>query len=380
MPNPFTPTFGAPPPLLVGRDDLIQEFEDGLDGGTGDPARATLYVGHRGVGKTVLLNAVEDAAAEREWVVVNDTGTKGFIDRLVMERLPLALREVKSAGKKSRKRSTGITAPGGLGGASWETVEDYPVRPGLRVMLEELTDQLAQFGVGVLISIDEIHYAQAPEVAQLCAVIQHAFREGRDVAFVGASLGSAIDALLNEPAATFLRRAERHQLGPVSVDEAFPAFVIPVRNEGRSVSEEVARFAAEATGGYPFLIQLIGRHMWSANPKRHVITRGDVEAAIPIARRRLGSLVFAPAIKGLSDVDKTFLVAMARDGGPSRIRDVAERMGVDGNYANVYRRRLLDEELIVEAGHGRVVFATPGLDDYLREHVVIDGVAGPSGQ
>lgn len=45
----------------------------------------------------------------------------------------------------------------------------------------------------------------------------------------------------------------------------------------------------------------------------------------------------------------------------------------------LYRRRLLDEGLIIEAGHGRVAFTTPGLDDYLREHVVIDGLASTWG-
>ena len=373
VPNPFRPTFGTPPPLLVGRDGLKQEFVDGLDAGPGDPSRATLYVGRRGSGKTVLLNEIEDLARAEGWVVVNDTGNEGFVDRLVTERLPLALTAVKSGGKKSRKRLTGVSGPTPIGGgAAWETVEDYPVRQGLRVLVEELTDHLAPHGTGVLISVDEIHYAQIGEIAQLCAVVQHAFREMRDVAFVGAGLGSVVERLLNEPSTTFLRRAERHVLGPVAVDDIIPGFVIPVAKNGRFISEEVARYAAEATGGYPFLIQLIGRHAWAQDPDQREITREHVDAAIPIAKRRVGSLVFAPAVNGLSDVDKTFLVAMAADTGSSRMSDIARRLGVDGNYANVYRRRLLDEELIVEAGFGRVAFAAPGLVEYLREHVVAD--------
>ena len=63
--NPFTPTFGSSPPLLVGRQDLIDDFGDGLDNGPGSPERAVLFAGVRGIGKTVMLNAVEDAARER---------------------------------------------------------------------------------------------------------------------------------------------------------------------------------------------------------------------------------------------------------------------------------------------------------------------------
>jgi hypothetical protein len=63
--NPFTPTFGSPPPLLAGREELLAEA---LDDGPGSAGRATLYTGARGAGKTVLLNEVEDTARERGWL------------------------------------------------------------------------------------------------------------------------------------------------------------------------------------------------------------------------------------------------------------------------------------------------------------------------
>ncbi len=31
---------------------------------------------------------------------------------------------------------------------------------------------------------------------------------------------------------------------------------------GRSIDAEVPRMCAQATGGYPFLIQLVGYHVW----------------------------------------------------------------------------------------------------------------------
>lgn len=68
--NPFTPTFGVTPPLLVGRDDVLDEFRIALDGGPGDPGRAMLLTGVRGAGKTVALNACEDEAHRRGWAVI----------------------------------------------------------------------------------------------------------------------------------------------------------------------------------------------------------------------------------------------------------------------------------------------------------------------
>lgn len=377
MPNPFTPSFGTPPPYLAGRRPLVTEFTDGLVAGPGDPARATLHIGRRGSGKTALLNEIEDAAKAQGWVVVNETGGAGLLDRLITERIPLALRSLKGSGKKTRRRLTGLTGPAGSGGASWETVEDYEVKAGLRALTEEITDYLATHGTGLLFSIDDIGLDQVEEVAQVWAVVQHGFREGRDVAIVANCLGSVFDRLINVPGATFLRRAEQHILGPIATEDVIPGFVIPIKNNGRSITPETAEFAAEATGGYPYMIQLIGRFAWAEAPKQREVTLSHIESGIAAAKRRVGMLVLAPEIKDLSEVDKTFLLAMTLDTGRSKVSDVAKRMGVDGNYANVYRRRLLDTELIVEAGYGYVTFATPGVPEYLSEHAATIGLTLP---
>ncbi len=84
----------------------------------------------------------------------------------------------------------------------------------------------------------------------------------------------------------------------------------------------------------------------------------------------MGSLVHAPSLAGTSDVDRSFLVAMAKDDVPSAMSDVASRLNVDANYASQYRLRLIEQELIRSAGRGKVDFALPYLREYLREHAV----------
>ncbi len=82
-----------------------------------------------------------------------------------------------------------------------------------------------------------------------------------------------------------------------------------------------------------------------------------------------------PALAELSPVDRTFLAAMAVDDGPSRMSDIAARMGVDINYANQYRRRLLQAELIEAPTRGRVELSLPNLREYLREHATCEVLA-----
>jgi ATP/maltotriose-dependent transcriptional regulator MalT len=75
--NPFKPTAGATPPLLVGRSDTLEEFAESLDDGRGRPARLALFTGPRGIGKTVMLTEVADLALRRGWVTLPETATRG---------------------------------------------------------------------------------------------------------------------------------------------------------------------------------------------------------------------------------------------------------------------------------------------------------------
>jgi len=85
-------------------------------------------------------------------------------------------------------------------------------------------------------------------------------------------------------------------------------------------------------------------------------------------RRALNRLINEPALNAGSDIDKSFLPAMAHDDGASRMADIQQRLDVDVNYASQYRLRLIAAELICPTRRGYVDFALPYLREYLREH------------
>src|SRR5438876_3924232 len=128
--NPFKPSFGVSPPRLVGRDSLLEEFVEALEDGPGSAGRATLYTGARGAGKTVMLNAVEDRARARGWIVISETASPGFVARISGQVLPGLLRSFDP--RAVRRRLRGISAPMGAGALSWETVEAHVAAVGLR--------------------------------------------------------------------------------------------------------------------------------------------------------------------------------------------------------------------------------------------------------
>src|SRR3984957_7077779 len=104
MSNPFHASFGVRPPLLVGRDDLLEDFAEALEDGPGAAGRATLYPGARGAGKTVMLNAVEDRARQRGWLIVSETVTPSIASRVSQQNLPRLLRAFDPKAVQRRMR------------------------------------------------------------------------------------------------------------------------------------------------------------------------------------------------------------------------------------------------------------------------------------
>jgi hypothetical protein len=373
MANPFHPTFGVTPPLLVGRDDLIEAVAEAIEDGPGAPGRATLYTGPRGSGKTVLLNAVEDRARELGWTVISETASPGFVERITQQHLPGQLRGVDP--EAVRRRLGGISVPlGPLGsaGADWSTIEAHISQAGLRNQIDLLTNLLAEKNSGLVITLDEVHQQQIDELRDLATTVQHAFREGRELVFVGAGLSSAVSDVVNDKVLTFLRRADRHHLGPVPDDDVRRAIREPAELFGRTVGDDALEVMSQGTGGYPFLIQLVGHRTWRLHPDTEDISVDDAEEGVRQARRRLGSLVYQPALADTSEVDRTFLLAMAKDDGPSKMADIQERLGVDESYVSQYRLRLIAAELIEPTKRGYVDFALPYLREYLRDEAAAE--------
>lgn len=368
MSNPFTPTFGVTPPLLVGRDAEIAAVVDALDDGVGSPGRATMITGARGAGKTVTLNAIEDAARQRGWLVISETVRKGVVADLIGQTLPRHLHDLGKA-VESRLTGGGASAAGIGANLIRENIDRYPQTPTFRSLLEDLSAALEPSDVGVLITLDEVHRDALNDLRTIAQAVQHAFREGRQIAFVAAGLASAIMDTLHDRALTFLRRAERLELGPVPRSDVRRALEEPILAAGREITPDALDIATAGTRGYPFLIQLVGRQIWNAERSAPIMTAPHATRGVEGAVRRVGRLVHEPALAGLSTIDRSFLAAMAIDEGPSLMRDIRARLGVDTNYASQYRLRLIAAGVISAVSRGTVDFTLPYLRDYLRDHV-----------
>ena len=362
--NPFSPTFGASPPVLAGRDEILADVDDAFETGPTHPDYTTLFVGVRGAGKTVVLNAVEDQARTRGWLTISENASPvGFVGRI--SRRAVALRDDLDV-PEPRRRITGVSAAGMSVGI--EHTPGAERSADLRSVLTALGDLLLAGGTGLLITLDELQSGDIDEVREFGAIVQHVTRrEQRPIAFAGAALPQIDDTLLSDETATFLQRCSRYDIDRLSVAAVRRGLREPVLLSGGSIDPGALEMAVRATSGYAFMVQLVGFHTWKASGDPTTgIDVADVRIGIAEAERRIGRLVLAPTWKGLSEVDQQFLLAMTEDEGESTVADIATRLGVDTKYASVYRHRLINVGMIIATGRGRVDFAHHAMRQWLR--------------
>lgn len=369
--NPFKPTAGKMPPILVGREDIIVDFSDGLVNGAGAPGRLMLISGQRGFGKTVLLTELARIAEAYGWLTVRETAAQGMCDRIV-RALGGTGPHVTGVDLDPSVDIAGV-AGARLGRVSVSLPSSLDIRDAVSRRFRHMRP-----GTGILFTVDETQAARRDELVAIATAVQHVIAdqdmtnvsdaEKHGVALVLAGLPSMMDDLVNDEVLTFLRRAMRQDLGPVMVPDVRNAYQQSVADSGLSIGDEEALAAARASLGYPYLVQLVGYYMWQSARRRKsgAIEMADVERATQDAGIAFQDAVCAPAYKGLTSAQRTFLTMMAQDWpNPSNVSEVARRAGRSRSWASKYRESLIRAHMIEGLGDGLVEYAIPYLGEYL---------------
>lgn len=367
--NPFAPGFGTQPPLLAGRDGLLRRIASAMAAGPRHPDSTLVIIGARGTGKTVLLNAAESEGRSRGWaaIVVSASEEGGLTWNVASAasdpaRWPGQWRQ-QAVGFETDVR--GRPPPGESG------------RQTLRAALTTMAEAAAGRDAGVLITVDELQAADVEDARTFANAIQHvARREQRPVMFIGAGLPEVEDTVLADDGITFFQRCRRSAIGPISDENVRIAVERPIIDAGGWIESTALAAAVAAASGYPFMVQLIGFHAWEHSPDpKSGITAEAMAAGLADASDEMVNLVIKPVWKRLSDADRRFLQAMARDSGDSSTSDIATRLAKPPPHVGVYRSRLIRAGVIISAGHGRVRFTHEALRTWLRSR---GGDAGPA--
>ncbi len=359
----FSPAFGNRPNQLVGRSKITNDILEGLESEPGSKERATLLLGQRGFGKTVLLWEIADLARERGFVVASPTVVSDNMPERIIEK-------IQDDGERFMKDKRGRLV-GGTVGALGFTVglqfsDAVQETKSFGYKLAKLSERLEEQDRGILVLVDEVQ-ASSPELKQLVTSYLELVGERRNVALVLAGLPGAVSAVLNERVLTFLNRAHKIQLGPLAIGDVDAFFAQAFPKAGVMLDREMRREAALHTEGSPYMLQLVGHYIVEYADDNGHISNGGFSDALSTAASSFKEDVCSTTVAALSDKDVDFLRAMLIDDEQSNISDIARRMGVTGDYAQKYRKRLISSGIIEAPRRGYVSIAVPFLADYLRD-------------
>lgn len=369
--NPFTPTFGVSPSVVLGRDLIVERFSQGLIGGVGDPRRTLLISGPRGIGKTITLNEFEDAAARQGWVVLR-AQPHNLVQPLVDTVIPHA-QSMVDQGTTGGRRISSISVAG-IGAISTEKVDAVQPAPSLITALNSLCAALSEQS-GVVITLDEVQSANPNELWELSAAIQDLRRDNRHIAFAAAGLPDGIASLLKHPGTTFLRRAQHISLVPMTPAETIEILRSTAQEGAISFGDNALNDAVALTRGYPFLIQLLGFHLVEQvrAQNRNVIESYDVVSVSDTVLDTLGQLVHEPALAGVPNAQLEYLEAMAQlQEGSAAVAtaDIAAHLEKQPQQLTMTRQGLIQRELVYSPQRGLLNFVIP----HMAHHLLNGGV------
>jgi len=396
--NPYAPGAGQRPPELAGRDEQLDRFRVVLERiQRGRPERSMVLTGLRGVGKTVLLNALRGAAVRSRWGTGKyEARPEQGMRRPMAAALHVAVRELghpqgdevdhvlgvikafaqkDQPGAKLRDRwNPGIDAPAVTGRADSGDIEIDLVE-----LLSDVGGLAADVGKGVAVFIDEMQDLQADDVSAICAACHELSQSALPVIVVGAGLPH-LPAVLSASKSYSERLFRYNRIDRLSREEAERALQLPAEDEDAAWSPEALAAMYAATGGYPYFIQAYGKEVWDLAPESP-ITDEDVRVAGPAAEAELAVGFFGSRYERATPGEREYLRAMA-DLAAERVEageeidetesvptaEIATHLERKPQSLSPARDALLKKGLIYSGERGRIAFTVPHFGRYLRQH------------
>jgi predicted transcriptional regulator len=377
--NPFRPGAGTKPRVLAGRrDDLDEAKTLARRVELGNPPRSIVFYGLRGVGKTVILNEIEDIFDgqdyEKEYVEVSEDDDFRTVLSKLMRKLLLRVSKTEKAKDVVNKGLRALKS----------FVVAMPDGPEFRLDVEpilgtadsgNLQDDLVDLFVAVgeaakasnnpiALFIDEAQYLEESEFSALIASCHRVSQRSLPVVVISAGLPQ-IAGLAGEAKSYSERLFDFRPVDSLDEKAATTALSGPAEEEGMTLSNEVVQIGLEATDGYPYFIQEYGRALWDISASEQP-TVEEAEKAKDRMTQALDASFFKVRLDRTTTHEKKFLRALAKLGkGAQAISDVATNMNRKVQSISPTRAKLIHKGLVYSPSHGKICFTVPHFDDFM---------------
>jgi hypothetical protein len=392
--NPYAPGAGQRPPELAGRDRELKQFEVTLERvAAGRPDRSMVLSGLRGVGKTVLLNALRSLAVKRAWGTGKIEARHDQSLRLPLaQALHAAVREVSHRHRDQGRveQVTGVLKAFALrtelkdrkAGARqnrWQPPIDVIATTGradsgdleldLIELFTDVASLAADLGVGIALFIDEMQDIPGPELGALCGACHEVSQQGAPLLVVGAGLPHLPVTLAASK--SYAERLFRY----VVVDRlpremAERAWTLPADTEDVTYHRDALDELYRLTDGYPYFVQAYGKVTWDVAVDTPIRAE-DVQAAAAEAETELAVGFFGARYDRATPGERDYMVAIADLGEGSddlavSTADIARLLSRRPQSLSPARDGLIKKGLVFSGERGTVAFTVPHFGKFLR--------------
>lgn len=381
LPNPYRPGAGMSPAYLAGRDNTINEAQNILQAiNYGYSARSVVYYGLRGVGKTVLLNYIENLADEMDLpseymeIVERDRSFQYqmalHIYKLI-NRLSL-LKNIESHIKKALSILKAFTIKYGCDDISIE------VNPANGIsdtgnLANDMTELFLALGViaqkqnkGVVLFIDEIQYIKDDEFEALMEAIHRTNQKNYPIVIFSAGLPK-IAKIAGDVKSYAERLFDFIEIDSLNNEEAKLALIEPAKRFQINYTDEAVNKIIEITQGYPYFLQEYGKWVWECKKEESIIDIKIVNKAYDKFEQSLDKAFFKVRHDRATAREIEFMTAMvACEKLPCSTKEIANIMGESIQAISPLRAQLIHKGFIYAAKRGEVDFTVPQFDKYLK--------------
>ena len=384
--NPYAPGAGTPPPELVGRDLVLEDAEIALERlRNGLAAKGLLMVGLRGVGKTVLLNQMLLDADERgyECVLIEAPEDRSLPATLAGPLNSALIRLSRSAAAAQLARRARRSLAGFVRAmkVSYEDISvslDLDAEEGVADSGDldtDLTSLLAVAGEAarargtvLALFIDELQYVEERQLGALITALHRAAQRRLPVTLIGSGLPQLVGHVGS--AKSYAERMFSFpQIGPLTGEAARRALEAPAAAWGSSIPRRRWMRFFGSRRDTPISLQEWGSACWMI-ADGPVVTRRDVDAALPVAIHELDTTFFRVRLERTTPFERRYLRAMAELGpGPHRSGEVAQALGRRVQSVAPTRSTLIRKGMIYSPAHGDTAFTVPLFDQFLKRVV-----------
>ena len=381
--NPYTPGAGFTPVYLAGRENLLNDAHVYLEGLLSNyPQQSIIYYGLRGVGKTVLLNAIEEIASNMNIMIEHiEASENGNFTQKLSRAIERSLRNL--SGKEAAK-----------GFVKWcsEKLKSFAVvynteektfkieagtdfTPSFGSYSDDLTDvfvdlgrALQKSGDAVCYFVDEVQYLSQQEIQGLIASIHRCNQLRLPIMIFCAGLPKILK-FVGEAKSYSERLFKFEQVGALNYEESMAAIIEPAKELSVNYHPGAIKCIFEITEGYPYFIQELCSTLWKAGAGSDgsVISVDDVNNSKDLFFKNLDKGFFAVRYNRCTKLEKYFINAMVRSSDlPCNISAVASIMNRRTTSVSPIRGQLIDKGLIYSTAHGQIDFTVPQFDGFIK--------------